>query len=237
MFVEDALLRVDALVHFLQDGRVVREVLLVVLHNNAGRLQHVPRVVNPPPQVRLLSAACPGWGLVIGVGVVPAALFHRACRQVRFVPDRVALQHIALAANAVGLIDRACAFEIELDDDAGDLGVGHELLGLDDVYHLLSNAFEARGLLGTALVDGEVAGVSRESVTAFGRGVTEPWPFLLGLEEVSQFLARGAECRELTRLVDRSLHLTRVKLGVGAVGGDDCGKLGRASAVFECDRV
>jgi len=117
------------MVEVLHYGGIVREVLLVVFHDDTRRLENVPGVVNPSAQVRLLSAASAGRRLFVVV-------------------DGLVLVKVALAAEPLGVVSILRVAQVDLDDDGGDLGVRHKGTNLDDIDDLLCDGLETRRLFG-----------------------------------------------------------------------------------------
>ena len=86
--------------------------LVIVLDNDARSLEHVPRVVNPTPQVRLLPTPALGRGLILHDSVrviatsrrrTPLLFLSTGCQVALLTPTRIFVlqQRIALAANTV----------------------------------------------------------------------------------------------------------------------------------------
>ena len=100
----------------LQYARVVAIVLVIVLDDDAGRLEDVPRVVDPPPQVGFLPAAALRGCLILDAasGVIARRRtllpFLGAGGQIALLapaPRVLVLQQVALAADPVAELGRA----------------------------------------------------------------------------------------------------------------------------------
>ena len=136
-------------VEVFDDVGVARKVFLVVSHDDVCRFEHVPSVVDSPPQVGFLLAPLPRRSVSVG-GICSyqalVALLLSAGGQVALIPVGFVLNQVALAADStiLGVVDRAIASQIQLHYDTSHLWVRHVRLRLDDFDHLLGNALEAR---------------------------------------------------------------------------------------------
>ena len=57
-------------IQVLKHAWVISEVLVVVFYNDTSGLEHVPRIIDSPPQIRLLAAAPACWGLLVALLVL-----------------------------------------------------------------------------------------------------------------------------------------------------------------------
>ena len=145
--------------------------LVVVFHNNTDSLEDIPSIIDAPSQIRLLPSPFLIASLLI---VVVVSLRHSIVRRIWllrllwsllqlcrlffrllsrchhiafFTPARFILKDIALAAQPVRVLHRADGLQVELDNDGSYLRVGHKFLLLDDLDHLIGDAFQATALL------------------------------------------------------------------------------------------
>ena len=114
-----------------QNARIVAIVLVIVLDDDAGSLEHVPRVINAPSQVRFLSTSTLGWRLIFNRITASrsshtALLLFGAGGQITFIaPARVIVfKEIALAAKTIAELRRTnCVLEAHIDHDGCNLRV------------------------------------------------------------------------------------------------------------------
>lgn len=132
---------------------------------------------------------------------------------------------IALAAQPVGVmaIGGIAIAEVNLHDDGSDFRVRQEWLALDDVNDLLGNRLETRRLFGRVALQlvlvVYVGGVGhKHGIVVDSLRRTQAIALELGLMiVVSQYLLSGGKGGELTRLLNRRVHLPRLQLS--RVGG------------------
>ena len=135
--------------------------LLVVLDDDAGRLKHVPRIVDPTTQIRLLTTATACWSFVCTSRLIDTAttvvlrrvrrdcnaFLFRTCLKIALVIPltRVILKQVALTTHAFLGLRRTgeLALQIAMHYDLSDLWIRHERLGPDNVNHLLGDAFQS----------------------------------------------------------------------------------------------